>query len=72
MKLSDVTNEQLDKLIEVYAEVSVSRMSLKEIQGIIYDFLVENMSIQSKQDVIDTIKREFSYSEIEVMMEEIS
>lgn len=72
MKLSDVTNEQLDKLIDLYADRSVMRMSYKEMENIIYDMLVETMSIQSKQAVIDTIKMEFSSSEIEEMLEVIS
>lgn len=72
MKLSDVTKEQLDKLIDVYADRSVLRMSLKEMEGIIYDILVENMSMLSKEAVIDTIRMEFSNSEIEAMMEEIT
>lgn len=70
--LSNLSEEQLDKLIDLYADRSVMRMSIKEMQGIIYDILVETMSIQSKQAVIDTIKMEFSTSEIEEMLEVIT
>lgn len=72
MKLSDVTNEQLDKLIDLYAERSVMRMSLKEMQNLLYDIYAENMSILSKDAVLDTIEMEFSTSEIEEMLEMIT
>lgn len=72
MKLSDVTNEQLDKLIDLYAERSVMRMSIKEMQNILYDIYAENMSILSKDAVLDTIEMEFSTSEIEEMLDVIT
>lgn len=70
--LSNLSKEQLDKLIDLYADRSVMRMSYKEMENIIYDMLVETMNIQSKQAVIDTIKMEFSSSEIEEMLEVIT
>lgn len=67
-----LSTDKLQQLIENYAERVVDDMDLKTALQIVYDAIVENMSIQTEEDVLADIERSYGEDDLQQMIEEVS
>jgi hypothetical protein len=54
-KFSILTSDQVQQFIENYAERMVDDMDIKCLMQFVYDTIVENLSIQSPNDILEQI-----------------
>jgi len=67
-----LTPEQLDQLVELYAERCVEDMDTKCLEQFVYDTLVENLSIQSEEDVLEQISCVYDEETVQEMIESVT
>ena len=67
-----LTPEQLDELIELYAYRCVEDMDTNCLEQFVYDTLVENLSIQSEEDVLEQIGLVYDEETVQEMIESVT
>ena len=50
------TPDQLQQLVEAYAERMVENMDTKTMEQFVFDTIVENLGIQSEDDIIEAVR----------------
>jgi hypothetical protein len=67
-----LTSDQLDQLIDNYAERIVDEMDVKCLMQFVYDTIVENMAGKSEEDVLNEISYVYDEDVIEELMESVT
>ena len=67
-----LTSQQLDQLIENYAERIVDEMDLKCLIQFAYDTIVENFAGKSEEDVLTEISYVYDEDVIEELIESVT
>lgn len=70
--ISDLTNQQLSEFLQIYADRQVDKMSRKELEQIVYDSLVENLSFMGNADLIEYFQSVLSGDEIDKLLTEVA
>jgi hypothetical protein len=71
-KFATFTSDQVQQFIENYAERMVDDMDTKCLMQFVFDAIVENLSIQSPQDVIEQISCCYDDETIQELMESVT
>lgn len=67
----EVTQQQLQELIEAYCDRCVDDMSYKEMGQILFEMMVDSFSNYSPQEMMDTIKTIYDESYLNSLCEEV-
>ena len=67
-----LTSQQLDQLIENYAERIVDEMDVKCLIQFVYDTIVENMAGKSEEDVLNEISYVYDEDVIQELVESVT
>jgi hypothetical protein len=71
-KFSTFTSDQVQQFIENYAEQMVDDMDTKCLMQFVYDTIVENLSIQSPDDILEQISCCYDDETIEELLESVT
>lgn len=71
-KFAALSNDQLRQFIENYAEKMVDDMDTKCLMQFVYDTIVENLSIQSPDDILEQISCCYDDETIEELLESVT
>jgi hypothetical protein len=71
-KFSILTSDQVQQFIENYAERMVNDMDTKCLMQFVYDTIVENLSIQSPNDILEQISCCYDDETIEELLESVT
>ena len=71
-KFSTFTSDQVQQFIENYAERMVDDMDTKCLMQFVYDTIVENLSIQSPDDILEQISCCYDDETIEELLESVT
>lgn len=71
-KFSTFTSDQVQQFIENYAEQMVDDMDTKCLMQFVYDTIVENLSIQSPEDILEQISCCYDDETIEELLESVT
>lgn len=71
-KFSILTSDQVQQFIENYAERMVDDMDTKCLVQFVYDTIVENLSIQSPNDILEQISCCYNDETIEELLESVT
>ena len=67
-----LTSQQLDRLVEKYAERCVDDMDTKCLMQFVYDAICENMYYMNEEDVLDTIANVYGEDVIQELIAEVT
>ena len=67
-----LTDNQLDQLIDNYAERIVDEMDVKCLMQFVYDTIVENLAGKSEEDVLNEISYVYDEDVIEELIESVT
>ncbi len=67
-----LTTQQLDQLVENYAERIVDEMDLKCLMQFVYDTLVESLAGKSEEDVLNEISYVYDEDVIQELIESVT
>ena len=71
-KFSTFTSDQIQQFVENYAERMVDDMDTKCLMQFVYDTIVENLSIQSPDDILEQISCCYDDETIEELLESVT
>lgn len=71
-KFAALNNNQIQQFIENYAERMVDDMDTKCLEQFVYDTLIENLSIQSPDDILEQISCCYDDETIEELLESVT
>jgi len=71
-KFSILTSDQVQQFIENYAERMVDDMDIKCLMQFVYDTIVENLSIQSPNDILEQISCCYDDETIEELLKSVT
>lgn len=71
-KFATFTSDQVQQFIENYAERMVDDMDTKCLMQFVYDTIVENLSIQSPDDILEQISYCYDDETIEELLESVT
>jgi hypothetical protein len=71
-KFSTFTSDQVQQFIENYAEQMVDDMDTKCLMQFVYDTIVENLSIQSPECILEQISCCYDDETIEELLESVT
>lgn len=71
-KFNTLTSDQIQQFVENYAERMVDDMDTKCLMQFVYDTLVENLSIQSPDDILEQISCCYGDETIEELLESVT
>jgi hypothetical protein len=66
-----LSSDQLNQLVEMYAERMVDNMDTKTMEAFIFDTIVENMGVQSEEDIIQHLSGYYDDDELTDMIEDV-
>ena len=66
-----LSSDQLNQLVEMYAERMVDTMDTKTMEAFIFDTIVENMGVQSEEDIIQHLSHHYDDDELTDMIEDV-
>lgn len=67
-----LTTQQLDNLVELYAEKIVDEMDVKCLIQFVYDTIVENLSHLNEEDVLNEIANVYDEDVIQELIAAVS
>jgi hypothetical protein len=71
-QFNTLTNDQIQQFIENYAERMVDDMDTKCLMQFVYDAIVENLNIQSPDDILEQISCCYDDETIEELIESVT
>lgn len=71
-KFSTFTSDQIQQFVQNYAERMVDDMDTKCLMQFVYDTIVENLSIQSPDDILEQIFCCYDDETIEELLESVT
>jgi hypothetical protein len=66
-----LSSDQLNELVEMYAVRMVDNMDVKTMEAFIFDTIVENMGVQSEEDIIQQLSHYYDDDELTDMIEDV-
>jgi hypothetical protein len=67
-----LTTDQINQLVELYAERCVEDMDTKCLMQFVYDTIVENMSVMGEHDVLDQISMVYDEEILQEMVDSVT
>jgi len=67
-----LTSQQLDQLIDNYAERIVDEMDVKCLMQFVFDTIVENLSHMNEEDVLNEIANVYDEDVIQELVESVT
>jgi hypothetical protein len=71
-KFDTLTSDQIQQFVENYAERIVYDMDTKTLMQIAYDTIVENLGIQSPEDILNEISCVYDDDIVEKLLESVT
>ena len=71
-KFNNFTPDQIQKFVENYAERMVDDMDTKCLMQFVYDTIIENLNIQSPEDILAQISCCYDDETIEELLESVT
>ena len=71
-KFATLTPDQIQQFVENYAERIVDDMDTKTLMRFAYDVIVENLNIQSPDDILNEISCVYDDETIEELLESVT
>ena len=71
-KFSTLTNDQIHEFVENYAERIVDDMDTKCLMQFVYDTIVENLNIQSPDDILEQVSCVYDDDIVEELIESVT
>lgn len=71
-KFNTFTPDQIQQFVENYAERIVDDMDTKTLMQFVYDAIVENLNIQSPDDILEQISCVYDDETIEELLESVT
>lgn len=71
-KFNTLTSDQIQQFVENYAERIVDDMDTKCLMQFVYDTIVENLNIQSPDDILNEISCVYDDETIEELLESVT
>jgi hypothetical protein len=71
-KFNTLTNDQVQQFIENYAERIVDDMDTKCLMQFVYDTIVENLSIQAPDDILNEVSCVYDDDIVEELIESVT
>lgn len=66
-----LSSDQLQQICEAYAERMVDNMDMKTMATFVYDTIMENMAIQSEEDIINMACDYYETDELTELIESV-
>jgi hypothetical protein len=71
-KFDTLTSDQIQQFVENYAERIVDDMDTKTLMQFAYDTIVENLGIQSPEDILNEISCVYDDDIVEELLESVT
>lgn len=71
-KFATLSNDQIHQLVENYAERIVDDMDTKTLMQFAYDVIVENLNIQSPDDILNEISCVYDDDIVEELIDSVT
>jgi hypothetical protein len=71
-KFNTFTPDQIQQFVENYAERMVDDMDTKCLMQFVYDTIIENLNIQSPEDILEQISCCYDDETIEELLESVT
>ena len=71
-QFNSLTSDQVQQFVENYAERMVDDMDIKCLMQFVYDSIVENLNIQSPNDILEQISCVYDDETIEELLESVT
>lgn len=71
-QFNTLTSDQIQQFVENYAERIVDSMDTKTLMQFVYDTIVENLSIQSPDDILGQVSCTYDDETIEELLESVT
>lgn len=71
-KFNSLTTDQIQQFVENYAERIVDDMDTKCLMQFVYDTIVENLNIQSPDDILEQISCVYDDKIVEELLESVT
>lgn len=71
-KFNTLTSDQIQQFVENYAERIVDDMDTKTLMQFAYDAIVENLNIQSPDDILEQISCVYDDEIVEELLESVT
>lgn len=71
-KFNSLTSDQIQQFVENYAERIVDDMDTKCLMQFVYDTIVENLNIQSPDDILEQISFVYDDEIVEELLESVT
>lgn len=71
-KFNTLNNDQIQQFIENYAERIVDDMDVKCLMQFVYDVIVENLNIQSPDDILNEVSCVYDDDIVEELIESVT
>ncbi len=71
-KFATLSSTQIQHFVENYAEMLVDSMDTKTLMKFVYDTIVENLNIQSPDDILDQVSCTYDDDIVEELIESVT
>lgn len=66
-----LSSDQLQQIVEAYAERMVDNMDTKTMEQFVFDTIMENLSIQSEEDILHHVSYYYDDEELSELIKEV-
>lgn len=66
-----LSSHQLQQIAEAYAERMVDNMDIKTMEQFVFDTIMENLSIQSEEDILHHVSDYYDDEELSELIKEV-
>ena len=66
-----LSNSQLNKIVDIYATALVESMDQKMLENFVYETIVEKMSSQSENDILDELYAYYESDDADQIVESV-
>ena len=71
-QFNSFTSDQVKQFIENYAELRVNDMDIECLMTFMYDAIVENLNIQSRDDILEQISWTYDDETVQELIESVT
>lgn len=71
-KFAELSNDQIQQFVENYAERIVNGMDIRSLTQFVYDAIVENLNIQSPDDILNEVSCVYDDEIVEELIESVT
>lgn len=66
-----LSSDQLQQIVEAYADRMVDNMDTKTMEQFVFDTIMENLSIQSEEDILHHVSDYYDDEELSELIKEV-